>query len=61
MTMQTLADVRVLFGHLPEQYRAMDTWRHVAETLDEAARGGDTVDFAVALKMVLSMEGIACR
>ena len=37
--------------------RAKDTWRHVAKTLDEAARGVDPVDVAVALRMVLSLEG----
>jgi hypothetical protein len=41
MTMRTLADVRVLLGHLPEQYQAKETWRHVADALDDAARGGD--------------------
>jgi hypothetical protein len=31
----------VLLGHLPEQYQAKETWRHVADALDDAARGGD--------------------
>jgi hypothetical protein len=29
--------------------------------LDEAARGGDIMDVVVPLRMVLGMEGIACR
>jgi hypothetical protein len=29
--------------------------------LDAAAWGGDTVDVAVPLRMVLSMEGVECR
>jgi hypothetical protein len=61
MKLVTLADGRVLLGHLPKEYRAKETWRHVAKTLDEAARGGDSVDVAVVSKMVLSMEGISCR
>jgi hypothetical protein len=61
MTLKTLADVRELLGHLSKDYRAKDTWRHVAKTLDEAARGGDPVDVAVALRLVVSMEGVACR
>jgi hypothetical protein len=39
-----------------------DTWRHVAACLDQAARGAvDTVDVAVPPRMVLGMEGVACR
>jgi hypothetical protein len=29
--------------------------------LDEAARGGDIIDVMVPLRMVLGMEGVACR
>ena len=62
MTLRTLADVRVLLGHLPKEYRAKETWRHVAKTLDEATGGGiQPVEVAVALKLVLSMEGITSR
>jgi hypothetical protein len=61
MALQTLADVRVLLGHLPKEYRAKETWRHVANTLDEAAGGGiEPVEVTVSLKLVLSMEGIPC-
>ena len=36
-----LADVRELLRQLPKEYRAKDTWGHVAKTLDEAARSRD--------------------
>ena len=39
MTLRTLVDVRALLGHLPNEYRTKETWRHVAKTLDEAAGG----------------------
>jgi hypothetical protein len=62
MTLRTLADVRVLLSHLPKAYRAKETWRHVAKTLDDAAGGGiQPVEVPVALKPVLSMEGITAR
>jgi hypothetical protein len=54
--------VRALLGHLPKEYRAKETRRHVAKTLDDAAGGGIApVEVAVALKLVLSLEGIVCR
>ena len=59
MTLRTLADVRALLVHLPKEYRAKETWRHVAKTLDEAAGGEiQPVEVTVALKLVLSLEGI---
>jgi hypothetical protein len=58
MKLTTLADVRELLKHLPEGHRERSTWHHVAACLDEAAAGGDTIDVAVPLKMVLSMEGV---
>ncbi len=61
MTLKTLADVRTLMRHLPEDRRTRSTWRHVAAELDKAAAGADTADVAVALRLVLSMEGVECR
>jgi hypothetical protein len=62
MTLKTLADVRELVEkHLPAERREKDTWQHVASCLTEAARGADTVDVAVALQMVLSMQCVGCR
>jgi len=62
MTLKTLADVRALIErHLPPNFRAKATWHYVAARLAEAARGGDTVDVAVPLQMVLSMERVECH
>jgi hypothetical protein len=61
MTLKTLADVRVLIErHLPRHFRTKPTWRYVAARLTEAAHSGDTVDVAVPLRLVLSMEGVEC-
>jgi hypothetical protein len=55
------ADVRELLRHLPEEYLASGTWRYVSTKLNDAARGAPVIDVVVPLRMVLSMEGIACR
>ena len=62
ITLTTLADVRTLMRHLPEDRRGHSTWRHVTSQLAQAASGSaDTADVAIALRMVLSMEGVECR
>jgi hypothetical protein len=61
MDLITLADVRKLLGHLPKQTREKSTWQHVAAELAEAAKGADPANVAVALRMVLSLEGVECR
>jgi hypothetical protein len=63
MTLATLEDVRALVHrHLPAEYRAKDTWQRVASITTAAARGQlPAEEVAVALKLVLSMEGIACQ
>jgi hypothetical protein len=61
MTLRTLADVRDLLRHVPKGTRDKAIWRYAADRLDEAVRDGDVTDLAVALRMVLSMEGIARR
>jgi hypothetical protein len=58
MTLNTLADVRKLMGHLPAETREKSTWLHVATQLAEASRNGDTIQVYAALQMVLSMESI---
>ena len=59
MTLKTLADVRQLIEHrLPAEYREKATWSYLAARLTEAACGGNTLDVAVPLQMVLSMEGV---
>jgi len=61
-TLVTLADVKSLIERdLTTRCRQKAAWRYVAERLVEAARDGDTMRVAVALRMVLSMEGIECR
>jgi hypothetical protein len=41
MTLKTLADVRELIArHLPARCRVQHIWRHVADQLAAAARGG---------------------
>jgi hypothetical protein len=63
MTLETLEDVRALVHkYLPAEYRTKDTWQRVASITKAAARGQlPADDVAVALKMVLSMEGISCQ
>jgi hypothetical protein len=63
LKLSTLADVRVLVHRrLPVQHRAKQTWQRVAAVTAAAARGElPPDDVAVALKMVLQLEGIACR
>jgi hypothetical protein len=58
---KTLGDVRKMLLGLPEAFQLKTTWGHVAAMLDEAAHGGDTIDVVVPLRMVLGLEGVACR
>ncbi len=58
MALQTFADVQKLMRHLPADRRERSTWRHVASELEKAAIEGDTIDVAIALRMVLVLEGI---
>ncbi len=44
MTLKTLADVRTLLRHLPEDRCERHTGHHVAAELEQAAAGADTVD-----------------
>jgi hypothetical protein len=63
LKLSTLADVRALVHkRLPAQHRSKQTWQRVAAVTTAAARGElPAGDVAVALKMVLSMEGIRCK
>ena len=48
--------------HPPAEYREKQTWQRVATLTTAAARGQlPADDVAVALKLVLSMEGVNCR
>lgn len=51
---------KMLLGLL-EPFQLKTTWGPIAKMLDEAARGGDIMDVAVPLRMVLGMEGVTCR
>jgi hypothetical protein len=59
MTLSTLDDVRALVHkHLPAAYREKQTWQRVALVTAAAARGQlPADDVAVALRMVLQLEG----
>ena len=61
MTLKTLANVRELIRHLPEDRRARPTWRHVTAELERAAAGADMADVSIALRMALMLEGVECR
>jgi len=51
-TLRTLGDIRALLGHLPADRRAQSTWRHVADRLHHAARGGDVNEAVTSLRLV---------
>ena len=61
MTLRTLADVRTLMRHLPADRRARPTWHRVAADIEAAATGGDIEGAALALRLVLFLEGVECR
>ncbi len=63
MTLETLEDVRALVHrHLPAEYRSKQTWQRVATITTAAARGQlPADDVAVAVRMVLRLEGIQCQ
>ena len=52
-TLRTLGDIRALLKYLPAGRREQSTWRHVADRLNNAARGGDIDDAVIALRLVL--------
>ena len=58
MELRTLADARALMRHLPAGHEQRPAWRHVTAELAKAAAGVDAADVSIALRMVLSMEGV---
>jgi hypothetical protein len=61
ITLKTLADVRVLIEHLPEDRRAKPTWQHITAQIEQAAAGVDVVDLGIALRLALMLEGLECQ
>jgi hypothetical protein len=62
LTLATVGDVRELIvKRVPEESREKSTWQHVAGLALDAANGGDSAHLSIALRMVLSLEGIASR
>jgi hypothetical protein len=63
LTLETLADVRALVEkHLPAEYRAKFTRRHLAGLLKRAAEGQqDVSEVSTPLRIVLQLEGIKCQ
>ena len=59
-TLRTLGDIRALLGNLPAARRQQSTRRHVADRLNEAARGGDINDAVTSLRLVLQFERVPC-
>ena len=59
-TLRTLGDIRALLGNLPADRRQKNTWRHVADRLHHAARGGDINDAMTPLRLVLQLERVPC-
>ena len=60
-TLKGLGDVRTLIGHLPTDRRQRTTLHHVAAELEKAAGGADPAGVSIALRMVLSIEGVEYR
>ena len=61
ITLNTLADLRELIGHLPKEFRSKATWQSVIGHLNAAARGADSADVSVALQLVLMLERVTFR
>jgi hypothetical protein len=61
LTLATVGDVRdLIVKRLPEESWQKETWQYVAGIALDAANGGNAADLSIALRMVLSLEGIAC-
>jgi hypothetical protein len=58
MTLKTLADVRKLLDHIPEERRALSSWQHVETTLQACAAGNNIANISVALKLALVAEKV---
>src|ERR1700719_4164458 len=62
LTLATVGDVRELIAkRLPEESHEKSTWQYVAGLALDAGTDADGADLSIALRMVLSLEGVACR
>jgi hypothetical protein len=62
LTLATVADLRALIlKRVLAESREKSTWQYLAGPALDAANGGDGADLSIALRVVLSLEGIACR
>jgi hypothetical protein len=61
IVLATLADVRELMRHLPEDRRSRPMWRRVEADIEAAAAGGDVEGAVIGLRMVLFLERVECQ
>jgi hypothetical protein len=63
VTLRTLADVRELMRHLPEDRGARPIWRYVAQQLAAAAAPAPPIlpNAAISLRLVLMLENVECQ